>query len=268
LILFLLGLFGLLGAAGVSELHRQEHAAAEAFHAKLGPESKVRVRFTPSGLASLHGDLAAVRVQATHFSLAGFPFFVDPDAPKDGRIKRLQLNLVNGTVNGYLVDRFEAELPAVHYDFHKASLERETVISECGEGKFSLRMSGVSLMRAAGRKFSFLKNPSCRITKGRIYFSAVFGTQSFSLDGTLAVEDGKKLVLTDPHLESSFDQPTRTTLLALSRVLFDVDKDFASPGVLTLEQVEPREGELRITGRIKLPLRPKDQLLIGATNRK
>ncbi len=265
MILLVLGLFGAaLGIGGFAKLHSAERAAAQDFHDRLGPDSKVNVHMTPSGTATLHGDLAKVRVRAKDFSVSGLPLYLEPDAPRDGRIKQLEVRLERGRAKGFEIDKLEATLPEVRYDFRRASRHDGIVISACGEGTFRVELSAATMAKGAMKRDPALQDVHVTLSGTRMHLEGTakfaFGSIPIEVEGILIARNGHELALDGARIKLSgkpVSQESASKLVGALNPLIDFDKDIGTPGMLTLLEVKSEKGRLILQGTMRLQERPK-----------
>jgi hypothetical protein len=265
ILLGLLGL-GLFGAAN-SEVRRFERAASRDFAGMLQGEGKrveVRAKVGPEGL---FGDVHAVDIHADHFAIDGLPLFTEPDRSTKGHVRSLRLDLEDFVLAGLSVRRLRAEIPDCRFDFSLALRRRQMRISRSGVGTGEVEIAEKDLERYVLFKHPEIKRCELRIDRDKIlvdgHVQSLLVNSDFFLVARLEASEGSKLVLAYPRLllnGQPASEAMRDVLLKALNPVIDLDRDLKLYGAVQVQRLVLRDGTLRATGLVKLPVRPESRV--------
>lgn len=261
----LLGLFGAIFYTGNSEVRRFENLAASDIRAGLeGDQRRVRVKTALNGLiGGPLGDIKSVTIEASKFTTDGLPFFTQPELSKKGFIRELNIRLSDFTLGGLKVAKLESTIPDCRYDYQLAISKRKIRLSQSGVGQGFVQIRQEDLSPFILKKFKEIKSIEVQIANGRIlvkgYGEFIIIKTHFEVDGSLTIQDGDKLVLSDTTITFDgikADEQASQVLLKTLNPVVDLNRDLKLHGAMTMTKLFLEKGTLRATGRTKIPDQP------------
>jgi len=247
-----------LGRGAIREV---EKTAAREIRQWVGG-GDIRVSIEPDGVDGLmQGRLKRLIVDASHFTLDGLPFTLEPHRPRTGWIKRFIIRLHDVSLRGLRAEWVYAEIPDVRYDRKLALRKRIFRLSDTGVGRAEIVVQQDDLAVYIRRKYApYVREVQVTIspTETRVRGSALFlGSEvRFEAIGQLTPREGRFLDLADARIEIEGAELPSTAVEIMRQwlnPLIDADRDLGISDGLYVEEVVSESGQMRARGRAYIP---------------
>ena len=244
---------------------RVERAAEADIRGILGAET-VSVEAEADGLlGSAMGRVEAVVISASGFSVDGMPLFCDPELSQRGRMKRLQIRLSDFVIRDLPVRELTCDIPDNRFALGLL-LDGKVRLSRSGEGIGSVTIAEAGLSQYVKKRFALIETIEIKLDKYKLFAkgSAAMGPlkREFEIICDLVIAEKRRLEIANPIVfiggRRVRDGSDATLLRALNPVL-DLDRDLGLNGAFDMEKIRIKDGVAVITGRSRIPNRPKEQ---------
>jgi len=258
-----LAVIAILLTLGKGAIREVEKTAAREIRQRVGG-GDIRVRIEPDGVDGLlQGRVKRLTVDASHFTLNGMPFTLEPERPQTGWIKQFVIRLQDVSLRGLRAEQVYAEIPDVRYDRQLAIRKRIFRLSDTGVGHAEIVVRQDDLAAYIRRKYApYVRDVQVEITPSetRVQGVVVFlGSEvHFRASGQLTPRDGQFLDLADAQIEIEGTNLPPTAVEILRQwlnPLIDADRDLGIADGLYVEQVLSEQGQMRARGRASIPRR-------------
>lgn len=258
------GAIAIFGFALLSNLlgQRTQHAIVhDLSHTAKGGHLQARVY--PRGMfGSLLGQANSVRVTGSGVSINELPFTIQRGGGLHANVERLFLDLSDIQLKGLPVKRLSVVLPSVSVDADALIGRERMVMRSAGEGKAEGEFSIDKLMALFSTKMPSVSDVHIETNSNGLKIRAnmsFFGfPNTIEADGTLNIVDGKYLILAFSRL--TLNGATADPLLAKGMLdtvnpVLDIQRDLGLGALLTLTDVETKEGAVIVKGKLTIPAR-------------
>ncbi len=263
--LLLFGLIGVFGAAR-NEVRRFEDHVSSDIASQLGGDQKVvTVRTKPEGpFGPAFADLAHATITAKNFTTEGLPLFTDPELPKTGTVRKLNLELSNFELNGLRIQRLSAAIPDCRFDAGLAMKSRQIRLSQSGTGRGWVEVLEQDLEPFILKKVREIKRVKVKLDRHKAWIEGygefLIAKTEFLVVADLEIEQGTRLNLTNARVIFEWqkaDPFAQKALIDALNPVVDLQKDLDLYDAFFLEKLELKGGKLRAEGQTKIPNRPK-----------
>lgn len=262
LLLGLIG-FGILTAAN-SEVKRFERGAEAFLATKLaGDQIKVSVR-TSLGPEVLFGDVHAVLVKASGFQADGLPIFTEPKRSRRGNLREFHVVMENFMLRNLPVTRLEASLFNSRFDLSAAVRKRELHLSQSGTGTGSVEVDEQGLAHFIVSKYKDIKRAKVRFDRDKIWVEGhgnfFMVPTDFIVVARVRASSGTTLDLAESRImlgNRVADEATKKLILQTFNPVVDLNKDLGLFGAVQIEDLVLRDGKMKATGKVHLPVDPR-----------
>lgn len=252
---------------GTSRAIREfETKAARDIAAQLGGERRqVSVRTKPEGpFGPLFSDLASATITATDFTTEGLPLFTDPERPKTGNLRRLNIELRNFALKGLQIESLSASIPGCKFDRDLALRERQIRLSRSGTGTGTVVVRQEALEPFILRKVREIKRVKVQLGRNKAWIEGygefLIAKTEFLVVADLQIEDGTKLNLANARVVFGWqkaDEFAKKVLLDALNPVVDLRRDLDLFDAIELTGIELKDGKMTATGNTRIPDRPK-----------
>lgn len=257
-----LGLFAFF-ALHVSLEPRARHGAERQLREAFNQTGTVHAAVRQRGLLGYEAnDIWSVDVYGREQTIDRLPFVIVPREGWKGSIHRLSLHLMDFTLAGLPVHRFDADLPNVGYDLGHAFYKSRLVIRGAGIGIGIVVINRTGLNTFLARKFgnllsdvNFVSNQNIISLDGKL---DLFGSPtSFKAKGQIKIRGGRCLDLTEAEIlldDKPLTAQATEALMKRLNPLLDIERDLKLGGIFFIDRVEVGDGDITIFGRVSLPI--------------
>jgi len=244
----------------------ERHAAADIAAQLQGEHKRVQVKtqfelpFSP-----LFADIKRGTIAASHFETNGLPLFTDPERPRTGRVRNLEIILHDFTLKGLRIESLRSSIPECRFDRDLALKKRQIRLSKSGIGQGEVRILEQDLARYIPTKVKEIKECLVKLDRGKVwvegYGEFLIAKTRFLVVADLQIEDGVRLNLTNARVVLDWqmaDDLSRKALLDAMNPVVDLQKDLGLLDAFLLESVTCQGGALIAKGQTKIPIRPQN----------
>ncbi|NUP99181.1 MAG: hypothetical protein HUU35_04905 [Armatimonadetes bacterium] len=218
----------------------------------------------PRGLGSLGRVSASVdQVDARQLPLAAL---VPVPQPRGlvGRIDSIELAATRVALDTLHASEVRFEAADIRYDLVRALGSGELRVTGLGQQRLTVGLRDGDLDEHALHAYPELQNTRITFESGRVVARAsvavIFAAFPIEISGTLAVEDGRRVLLQDAEIKTGrleLSDELRASILERLDPLIDLEETFDFPVPLRWESVAISDGRAEVTGVLETPAVPR-----------
>ncbi len=258
-----------------SQEQRFERLAAADIRTKLDDvQGSVKVDIRPRGIGAAWGEVESASIEADRFSLERLPLFTEPWRSQAGKLGRLDVHLTEFQLRKLHVAELRASIPDCRFDFGLARDKGQMRLSRSGTGEGWVVIRQDDLADYLVRKFVEIKSARVVLANQEIYVEGegefLMIKTHFVVRSKLAVRDGRKIDLVDARVFFNWDRAEASSVDALLKTLnpvIDLDEDLGLFGAVEVETLDVRSGQIRASGKTRIPESPIEGASQSAENK-
>lgn len=250
------------GAITIADFQK---SVAQEISSRLEGEKKiVRVEAEFGGLlGAAFGEVSRAKINASHFSSQGLPFFTEPNRSQAGALRKLVLDFKEFEVSGLKCESLYAEIPECRFDFGLAKKSKMIRLSKSGTGEAKVFLRYVDLESFVKLKFPEMKE--IRITEDHGWIRVEGRGQFLILNAELLIKaklktNGTQLFMDDAVVRIDGERPdeaSKANLLQALNPILDFNQDLDLLDAVKAESLELTPRGVSIRGKVTIPVQPK-----------
>jgi len=229
----------------------------------LGPVGDLSVRVEWSSRARLvSGQLDAVTIRLDGVDAERIPLTAFLPQPRrrtlKGRVQRVELEATQVQLRGLRVSRLHLDVTDLRYDLVHLFARKEFAVTGAGRADVEVDLIPREVAHYVARKLPTLKNPEVAFHPDRVVLTGRLALGLFEapleLEAKLRLVQGQEIHLADVRLaltNLTLPEPLVKSMTQKLNPLLRIQDLTASPLPLVLDELELREGELRLRGRLR-----------------
>lgn len=260
-----IALFALTFASSLASHSSERMIVSEWRRSVSGGE--VRAAVVPSGpFGALFGQFQQANIRASGFTMNQFGFSTNSARGIHAHLNSLNFVLSDFQLNQNRISTLAITIPTVNLDFVQAIVRGKSVIQSAGTGTAVSTVTEHDLAAFLMRKYPQLKGVSVKMGGSKVNIlgrTPFLGRDvDFSASGSIEITGGTKVNVINPTLNINGAAASNSYALAMLKTInpvLDVEVDLGLGKLMLLQKVEPKDGKLRLTGTIRLPVREKSE---------
>lgn len=259
----------LLTLFGIKAIDREisvfeRRAASDLAESLQGPFREVSVKTKINGpFGPAFADIAEANISARNFSTDGLPLFCEPNLPKTGIVRMLNIELSDFFLGGLEVKRLSGQIPDCRFDAGLAIKEKKIRLSRSGTGIGQVWVHQDALARYIPSKIKEIKTAEVQIKNGHITVEGkcefIFAKSDYWVMAQIKIVGGRKLELTNARVLLDWrraDEFSAKVLVDALNPIVDLDKDLKLFGAIDLDKILLEKGYLYARGSTTIPAKP------------
>lgn len=228
----------------------------------LGPVGGLSVRVerpSRSRLASGHLDAVTIRLEEVDAERIPLTAFLPQPRPRTlkGQVRCLELEAAQARLRSLLVSRLCVRVTDLRYDLIHLFTQKEFAVTSVGRAEVEVELLPREVAHYLARKMPTLKNPEVAFQPGRVVVTGRLALGLFEapleLEARLQLVQGREIHLADVQLALTnlpLPEPLVKAMVQKLNPLLRIQELTDPPLPLALDELELREGELRLRGRL------------------